>query len=296
MQREITIEGLNPEGVIVPVRQNRTLWVWLAAVGLGALVWKLARSEFYTAGDDFGYYLGLIGASMMLALFLYPLRKRVRGLEVMGPIKHWFSLHMFLGITGPLLVLLHSKFQLGSLNASIAFWSMLLVAGSGIIGRFLYRRIHHGLYGRQASLVDLKARAGLSAEQARTWMALIPEIEILFAAFSKQAEQVGREGLHKPLRFIALGFLAQRTARQARSALHHGLHRAARERGWDQATIERRLGKGQNLIRLYLAHAQSIAQFTAYERLFALWHILHLPFVYMLVFSAIVHVIAVHMY
>ena len=296
MQREVTIEGLNLEGAMLPVRQNRTLWMWLAACVLAALVWKLARAEFYTAGDDFGYYLGLIGASMMLVLFLYPLRKRVRGLDAMGPIKHWFSLHMFLGIAGPLLVLLHSKFQLGSLNASIAFWSMLLVAGSGIIGRFLYRRIHHGLYGRQASLADLKAKAGLNAEQARTWMALIPEVEILFSSFSKRAEQVGREGLHKPLHFIALGFLAKRTARQARSALYHGLHRAARERGWDKTTLERRLGKGQNLIKLYFAHAQSIAQFTAYERLFALWHILHLPFVYMLVFSAIAHVVAVHMY
>lgn len=296
MQREITIESLNLEGVIVPVGQNRTLWAWLITVGIGASVWKLARAEFYSAGDDFGYYLGLVGASMMLVLFLYPLRKRVRGLEVMGPIKHWFSLHMFLGILGPLLVLLHSKFQLGSLNASIAFWSMLLVTSSGIIGRFLYRRVHHGLYGRQASLEDLKTRAGLSAEQAHTWMALIPEIELYFAAFSKQAEQVGREGLHKPLHFIALGFLAQRCARQARSALNQGLHRAARERGWDNATLKRRMGKGQNLIRLYFAHAQSIAQFTAYERLFALWHILHLPFVYMLVFSAIAHVIAVHMY
>jgi hypothetical protein len=296
MQRDIAVEGLIQEEPLLPVLQNRTLWAWLATASVSVFVWQLARSDFYTAGDGVGYYLGLVGGSMTLVLFLYPLRKRVRGLDAMGPIKHWFSLHMLLGIAGPTLVLLHSKFHLGSLNASIAFWSMLLVAGSGIVGRFLYRRVHHGLFGRQASLEDLKARAGINTEQVRTWLSLIPEVETLFAAFSKEAEQVGREGLHKPLRFLALGFQAQRTARRARAVLHQGLHRAASERRWDAATLQRRLGKGENLIRLYLSRAQSIAQFTAYERLFALWHILHLPFVYMLVFSAIAHVIAVHMY
>jgi hypothetical protein len=296
MQRDIAIEGLIQGEALLPVLQNRTLWAWLATASVSAFIWQLARSDFYAAGDLVGYYLGLVGASLMLVLFLYPLRKRVRGLEAMGPIKHWFSLHMILGIAGPTLVLLHSKFQLGSLNASIAFWSMLLVAGSGIVGRFLYRRVHHGLFGRQASLEALKVKAGINTEQVRTWLTLIPQVETLFAAFSKEAEQVGHAGLQNPLRFLGLGFHAHRTARQARAALYEGLHRAARERRWDEATLQRRLGKGERVITLYLSHAQSIAQFTVYERLFALWHILHLPFVYMLVFSAIAHVIAVHMY
>jgi hypothetical protein len=39
-----------------------------------------------------------------------------------------------------------------------------------------------------------------------------------------------------------------------------------------------------------------VAQYSAYERLFALWHLAHLPFVYLLIISAVVHVIAVHAY
>ena len=31
---------------------------------------------------------------------------------------------------------------------------MLLVAGSGLVGRFVYRHIHKGLYGRQTSLAE----------------------------------------------------------------------------------------------------------------------------------------------
>jgi len=40
----------------------------------------------------------------------------------------------------------------------------------------------------------------------------------------------------------------------------------------------------------------NVAQFEAYDRLFSLWHVLHIPFVYVLVVSAIAHVIAVHVY
>jgi hypothetical protein len=50
------------------------------------------------------------------------------------------------------------------------------------------------------------------------------------------------------------------------------------------------------LIRHYVRAVQQVAQFGAYERLFSWWHMLHVPFLYMLVLSAIAHVVAVHMY
>ena len=42
--------------------------------------------------------------------------------------------------------------------------------------------------------------------------------------------------------------------------------------------------------------AGRVAQFSFYERLFALWHVFHLPIFFMMVISALVHVLAVHMY
>ena len=39
-----------------------------------------------------------------------------------------------------------------------------------------------------------------------------------------------------------------------------------------------------------------VAQFSLYERLFSLWHLFHLPLFLMLILSASVHVLAVHMY
>jgi hypothetical protein len=66
--------------------------------------------------------------------------------------------------------------------------------------------------------------------------------------------------------------------------------------GWDSAKLETRMVAGKAAIRMYLDAVIDVARFNAYERLFSLWHILHVPFVFMLIISGIAHVIAVHMY
>src|SRR4030067_2417035 len=104
-----------------------------------ALAWAVRNTDYYEPGSDFGYYLGVVGGAMWLALLLYSLRKHVRFMHSWGASRHWFRIHMIFGIAGPTLILFHSKFQVGSVNAAIALSCMLLVAGSGIVGRFIYR-------------------------------------------------------------------------------------------------------------------------------------------------------------
>jgi hypothetical protein len=41
---------------------------------------------------------------------------------------------------------------------------------------------------------------------------------------------------------------------------------------------------------------RKVAEFSFYERLFALWHVFHLPMFLLMVVAAIVHVLYVHMY
>jgi hypothetical protein len=296
MEQAMNLGGLVRELVQQPALRRREPWAFLAAMLLGVAVWWVGTSGAYTAGDPIGYNLGLAGGILMLLLLIYPLRKRVRALAVMGPVKHWFSMHMALGIAGPVLILMHSRFELGSLNAAMAFWSMVLVASSGIVGRYLYRQIHYGLYGRKASLEQIRAKAGIGEAEARTWLRYVPEVQQILDRFSGAAEAVGREGLSRPLRLLLLGLERRRAARRARAILRRELPIIAEARGWEDTTLERRIAKGTRLIGAYLAHVQGIAQFAAYERLFALWHVLHLPFVFMLFFSTVAHVVYVHMY
>ena len=121
---------------------------YLALIVFTIVGWLLRDLHWINAEEGIGYWLGIIGGSVMLFLLLYPLRKRVRFLHMFGSTRQWFRLHMILGLVGPLMILYHCNFQLGSFNSKVALYCMLLVAGSGIIGKHFYAKIHNGLYGK----------------------------------------------------------------------------------------------------------------------------------------------------
>jgi hypothetical protein len=104
--------------------------------------WKIREREYFTAESGAGYVLGIVGSVLMLALIIYPLRKRYRFMEPIGSVKTTFQTHMIMGVIGPVCILFHSNFHLGSLNSNVALFSMIIVASSGLMGRYLYKRIH----------------------------------------------------------------------------------------------------------------------------------------------------------
>lgn len=264
---------------------------------LFALAAAIARSGWFAAGSDVGYWIGVAGGVAMLLLLTYPLRKRWRAVRNLGATRSWFALHMMLGIAGPLLIVVHSTLQFGSLNATVAFGSMVLVATSGLIGRFLYGRIHHGLYGRRATLAEVRGKLGLDSGLVRSRLAFVPQVEERLGAFAQQAEaSVGDSGFGRPLRLLFLGFEATRVRRACAVEMVRELNKRAQAEGWPRHKFLRRARARTLLIRHYVRAVQQVAQFGAYERLFSWWHMLHVPFLYMLVLSAIAHVVAVHMY
>ena len=46
----------------------------------------------------------------------------------------------------------------------------------------------------------------------------------------------------------------------------------------------------------YIAAIERITVFGFYEKVFSMWHVLHMPLFLMMLVSGVVHVIAVHMY
>lgn len=101
------------------------------------------RHELYWTlkpGGSRGQLYGEAGAAMMVLMLGYSLRKRWRWLRRWGPLRVWLDLHIYLGVMGPLLVILHTSFKVQGLVA-ISFWSMIAVALSGVLGRYLYLKI-----------------------------------------------------------------------------------------------------------------------------------------------------------
>ncbi len=270
--------------------------LYLVIAGLVWLAWQSSRQGYFTAGDDVGYWIGVAGGVLMLLLFSYPLRKHFRFAHGWGRMKVWLWLHVILGITGPLLILAHSTFHVGSLNAGVALYSMIIVALSGVVGRFIYARINRGLYGEKTDLRELEARAGLQQSDAHSKLAFAPAVDQRLKAFAA-GETSAKPGFLICLRRVFWLPLKQHlTYRACVAELHEPLQNVAMSSGWNGSHLARRERLARKLVRRYLNSVVRVAQYTAYERLFSLWHVAHIPFVYLLVASAIVHVIAVHAY
>lgn len=272
------------------------LYLVLALLVLGA--WWVTQAGWFEAGDDVGYWIGVAGGSMMLALFSYPLRKYLRFMHRWGKVKWWFWVHMALGIGGPVLILLHSTFRIGSLNAAVALVSMIVVALSGVVGRFLHVRVHRGLRGEITTLGELRQRAGFVQSEARSKLHFAPTVEARLLAFEQQvlAPDTQRHWSTALRLAFALPWRQWQARRACVADLRIALRALAGPNGWTADDLARRERLARKLVRRYLAAVVKVAQFSAYERLFALWHVAHVPFVYLLVISAIVHVLAVHMY
>lgn len=285
-----------PQPMPMKKRKSSALKGYGVLAALVAAGWLLREKNLITPEHGLGYWLGIVGGTAMLVLLLYPLRKRARFMHRFGATRHWFRLHMILGLVGPLLVLYHSNFQLGSFNSNVALFCMLSVSGSGIVGRHLYAAIHRGLYGRKTSLRELQSELREALESSQGLGQLMPELTKRLEQISSnlQGDQVRQTlGIRRSLRWtfthmvtgLSLLWVARRElrARAATSAVvadnRKQLYRSAAQ-----------------YIRRFMKLTGRVAQYSFYERLFGLWHMAHFPIFLMMVLSALVHVLAVHMY
>lgn len=271
-------------------------------IGYGTLAiallagWLLRDVGILNPEEGVGYWLGIVGGSLMLVLLLYPFVKKSKLLRRLGLGRHWFRMHMILGLVGPLLVLYHCNFQAGATNSMVALYSMLIVAGSGIVGRHFYARIHRGLYGKRETVEELRAEIADAVENSRG-------IAAIFPGFVQQLHNISEE---------LLGDRFTRKIKLRRSLTWTFKHHIVRLRLWLQIRRELRdrsrhseaiRGNAHELrkmanqyMRKQVTLLRRTAQLAFYERLFSLWHIFHLPLFGLLIVSALIHVLAVHMY
>ena len=173
---------------------------------------------------------------------------------------------------------------------------MLLVAGSGIVGRHFYARIHRGLYGRKTSLTELQTDLSTSIEKGHGLATLMPELVAKLDAYSKELQ-----GCHLT-RTIGVGRSLRWTLTHhfMRVSLWLTARRELKRAATTSDTVRRDFSTIMKSTSSYIGEFTvllgRVAQFSFYERLFALWHIFHLPIFLMMVLSAITHVLAVHMY
>lgn len=277
------------------LRVDLVIYLVLAVLVLGAK-W-ISSQGWYTPWSRTGYWIGVAGGVSMLLLFSYPLRKRWRVTYNWGAAKHWFVVHMVLGILGPWLILLHSTFQIGSTNAAVALYSMVIVALSGVIGRFLYVRLHADMRGEKASLAGIRNTLNEQHRSADAELQGMPAVLDALHAFETKVLDQARTGKpHHLWRLFVLPVQRNRMVAACRKDIKAIIKATAKQQRWAPSLSLMRYRANCELVENYAMSVQRAAQFQSFERLFSLWHVAHVPFVWIMVFCAIFHIVAVHAY
>lgn len=278
----------------VPSRPHDA-WLYLLLALLVALTWLISRMDWFTAASDAGYWIGVAGGLCMLLLFTYPMRKHLRFMQRFGSGKPWFVAHMVFGVGGPLLILVHSTYRIGSINAGVALFSMLIVAASGVVGRFLYVRLHRNLRGEKMSLIELRGQRE-AADGSVSRLRFAPDVAARILAYEREALPDGQAapGLWQAL--VHLPVRRWQVRHECRRELKLRILALGRSEGFSRGKTRRALEEARRLVGDELMTIQRIAQFSAWERLFSWWHVAHVPFVYLMLLSAVAHVVAVHAY
>lgn len=274
------------------VENLMSLLAGASVCGLLVYGWSNRADPWINPEHGVGYALGILGGSMMLLLLVYPFRKRIRILAAIGSVGFWFRFHMLLGLLGPVAILYHSRFSWGALNSAVALGAMLVVSGSGLVGRYFYSRIHRGYSGRKLEvrallqdmhgILDGLAAHGHDGALARTHL----------EPFERRTVAAGAGFWASAKSVLSIGISTRIAERHLR---HDLLDEHSSGRGASVASLQGR--------KRLVAHAHDYfdavrraAEFAFYDRMFRLWHLFHLPLFLILVVTAIIHIVAVHMY
>jgi hypothetical protein len=273
-----------------------TIFFTAAVVAVLVAGWRQRNDYNLSAESGLGYYLGIIGGVLMLLLLVYPLKKRVRWMRGLGSTQQWFQLHMVFGVVGPVAIMFHSNFRLGSMNSTSALFAMLAVAFSGLVGRYLYSGIHRGLYGRRSELAELTLASADARKSVAYLFHIAPEFKQQLEQYERVTAAASSGLVGSILKLLAAGASSRKIQRKCLKLLRPALAREARKRAWTRK-VHRDVYRGarRHLTR-YLDAVRRVVEFECFVKLFGLWHVLHMPMFIILVVTSLVHVYAVHMY
>jgi len=156
--------------------RGKELWLaMLAAVLISAMYGAVVMltKEIPPAADLFGHSLGILGFILMLMTeMLYSLRKRSRSAR-WGRMSSWLEFHIFTGLVGPFMVLLHTSWKFNGLAGITTLFTVVIVI-SGFVGRYIYTRVPRTTEGMiiEGTLSEAALR------QARRLMALWHTVHI----------------------------------------------------------------------------------------------------------------------
>ena len=220
------------------------------------------RHNWFKPSGHYGQGLGVIGTFLILfGVSIYILHKRYNILGKRVRLKYLLEFHIFLCTLGPILVLFHTAFKFGGI-VSIAFWSMVAVVASGVIGRFIYNQIPRTIEGRALSLNEVQDMKTNITEVLDKKYAFDPAIIQLFLSFT----EVKNDSASKPS--------------------INTLQKALKSNSVDE-------DESQKIIRMVKNErslSRKISRLETMKKYFKYWHVAHMPFALIMLVIVVIHV------
>jgi hypothetical protein len=259
----------------MPHQSNRELWLSFAAAVIITLIYMFAVVSWKAipgASDFLGHSFGILGFVLMLMTeTLYSFRKRSNNARL-GRMSDWMQFHIFTGLVGPFLVLLHSSWKFNGLAGLVMLFTILIVA-SGFVGRYIYTAVPRTADGIEYEAKEIEAEI----------MNLQSEVDIWLQKQPKEGRALARRlvGSMAPASSFSISAKIKRwvddfTWWYQSPRLDPALRQAIQE-------LKRTLLRRETLN----SQLQSLA--TA-RRLLAIWHGVHIPIGLTLFTAAFIHI------
>lgn len=236
-----------------------------------------------------GLRLGMFGVLLFLFIYLYPLRKKWAWLGRQGSSRRWLDFHVLLGLVAPVVITFHSSFKFSGI-AGIAYWIMVVVALSGVVGRYIYAQIPRSLNFAELSLQEAQEQSQRLATQLKNAGILSArDIDgLLRLPDLKRVQSISLIGVLWRMLLFDIGF-PLRVWRLRQKMLW------SQRKWWSLVG----LGRGQNPVlerAISMAREQTLLTkkilfLSKSHRMLHLWHVIHRPFSYSFAVLASIHVI-----
>lgn len=248
------------------------------------------KHELLRPSGAIGLKLGIVGTALFFIIFLYALRKVIPWLGRIGTARHWMDFHVIAGISAPIVIAFHASFKFQGI-AGVAFWIMLAVALSGIVGRYLYAQIPRSLSAAEMSLGELQDNERMLAEFLLV-QSVFTEAQLRKALQAPSSERASRVGaLAAIVRMIAFDMMLPfRMARLRRVA---GRSVGLSSLGGLLATGNREVEDIIGIVRQKASLSKRVLFLDQTQKVFHLWHVIHRPFSYAFALLAILHIVVV---
>lgn len=232
--------------------------------------------ENFKPSGFYGHGLGIVGTLLIfIGVVMYIARKRYLFLGRFGRLKYWLEFHIFLCSLGPVMVLFHTAFKFGGI-VSIAFWSMVAVVLSGIIGRFIYIQIPRSIEGEELSLGEIKAlKVNIETILKNNYQLDEQSYADVLGAINSSNRKPEGSFMSS---FIQQFFEDRKVIRQVKTLLKkNGLNKK------DSREVLR-------LVKEEIKLNNRIQRLQTMQKLFRYWHVAHLPFALIMLIIVLLHI------